>query len=97
MITPFWCQLPPPPLTTGVEVMGDGIPPAADIFTNVAELERKAIHWPSGDQMGSRAPSVPSSARGSDASRERSQILRVGVPFSPAKAIVRPSGETLRL
>jgi len=48
-VTPFWCQLPPPPLTTGVEVMGDGIPPSADIFTNVAELERKAIHWPSGD------------------------------------------------
>src|SRR5262249_37135947 len=69
-----------------------GPPPASTRL--IAPLDQKPIDFPSGDQNGNTALSVPGKARGSTASMERTQIAPCGWLLEKAtNASLRPSLE----
>ena len=55
----------------GVTAMSEGSPPETGIFS-MRRPREKPIHWPSGDQKGLLAPSVPRIGRASISEKARS-------------------------
>ena len=79
-----------PPRETVADAIDCGAPPAM-LMVLSAPRAKKASERLSGDQKGSRAPSVPGNSCGEVESSERTQSC--GKPFDNAVyAILRPSG-----
>jgi hypothetical protein len=82
----------PPRAPNGTSHSMTGTPPERPVRSS-APRAKNPMDWPSGDQKGSDAPSVPGSRRASAVSRGR--IQRPVWPFTVAeKATLRPSGES---
>src|ERR1700741_5021843 len=92
-IVPSAFQVPPPLSLATPSARTAGVPPAIEIFFNFPSAA-KASNWPSYDQNGLAASSVPSSTIACCASRGRSHNLVTPCSSTAEKASVLPSGET---
>ena len=88
--TPSRFQVPPRVLDTSASAWDT--PVAMSIFDRRSSV-KKPTKRESGDQNGSRAPSVPSSRRGSRLASSRTQRWLVPDADSAVRASQRPSGE----
>src|SRR4051812_44376342 len=89
-MTPSAFQVPPRPLLAGASTCAG--PPRRSIRFNWPPAKKPSV-FPSGDQNGQVAPSVPASAEASTASTGRIQICETPLAPDATNASWRPSGD----
>jgi len=92
MITPREFQLPPRPNGASQMDLTDDFPSAATFFS--CPSAKNPSDWPSADQNGKVAPSVPGIGSALSFERGRTQIWALPLESSATKAILAPSGES---
>src|SRR3989442_8040452 len=90
-MTPSRFQVPPP-ASPSVSHSVSGEPPANGTFLSFLPA-KNAMYWPSGDQNGASASSVPSIDVARNESSGRIQSIRFLSVLNAENASIRPSGE----
>src|SRR5262245_32837112 len=82
-----------PPRASGRVQIVWGAPPVTPILLNLSAV-KKAMNRPSGDQKGSRAPSVSENGLATTESKGRTQSCDLPLESTAVKAKLRLSGDT---